>query len=355
MAYYLNLFSPETWTSFTERGANVTGFVTGMRNQAERTIKQGDIMLCYMTRLSRWCGAIRVVSDAYTDSTPWSGVNEVYPVRFRVEPIVLLEPDYTIPLRDEALGDLTLMRPREGRQPAIDGFIRRSLREFPEDDGAMLLESVETQSTDARTHFPLSPAAQRTLEAARVTVLEEPDAIDDHVVTTIQTPDELPPEIQSYTVDNIVDEGCFVEREVLSGILSRLREKKNVILQGAPGTGKTWLAKKIAYALIGKKDPARLRSMQFHPNLSYEDFVRGWRPSGEGELTLTDGPFIEMIDRAKDDADSPYVMVIEEINRGNPAQILGEMLTLLESDKRNSDEALELTYRSDKKERVFRS
>ena len=139
----------------------------------------------------------------------------------------------------------------------------------------------------------------------------------------------------------------------LTKILARLRAKKNVILQGPPGTGKTWLAKKIAYALIGERGSDKVRSIQFHPNLSYEDFVRGWRPSGDGKLCLIDGPFVEMIDRAKQDPDSTYVMVIEEINRGNPAQILGEMLTLLESDKRNSDEALELTYRRTKVERAY--
>ena len=127
MAYYLNLFSPETWTSFTERGADVTGFVTGMRGQAEQTIKQGDIMLCYMTKLSRWCGAIRIVSNAYTDPTPLFGVYETYPVRFQVESIVLLEPDFTIPLRDEALGNLSLMRPRRaGNQPWMALFGDRS-------------------------------------------------------------------------------------------------------------------------------------------------------------------------------------------------------------------------------------
>lgn len=93
--------------------------------------------------------------------------------------------------------------------------------------------------------------------------------------------------------------------------------------------------------------------MQFHPNLSYEDFVRGWRPSGDGQLDLVDGPFLEMIEAARGDLDSDYVMVIEEINRGNPAQVFGEMLTLLEADKRNEAEALALSYRRSNEERVY--
>ena len=103
---------------------------------------------------------------------------------------------------------------------------------------------------------------------------------------------------------------------------------------------------------MGKKNNNALHAMQFHPNLSYEDFVRGYRPSGDGKLTLEDGPFLKMIDAAKKDAQTRYVMVIEEINRGNPAQIFGEMLTLLEADKRKPSEGLTLSYSRDDSERV---
>jgi 5-methylcytosine-specific restriction enzyme B len=158
--------------------------------------------------------------------------------------------------------------------------------------------------------------------------------------------------IESYTIDDIIADGCFLDRESIVKIITQLRHKKNLILQGPPGTGKTWLAKKLAYALMGQKDENSLRAVQFHPNLSYEDFVRGWRPSGEGKLTLVDGPFLEMINQAKKDPSIKHVVVIEEINRGNPAQILGEMLTLLEADKRTPNEALELSYRRVEGERV---
>ncbi len=156
-----------------------------------------------------------------------------------------------------------------------------------------------------------------------------------------------------YTLDDIVKDGCFIDRDKLDSIFDRLRFKKNLILQGPPGTGKTWLARKLAYALIGMRDDRKLRSVQFHPNLSYEDFVRGWRPADDGKLTLVDGPFIALADEAEKDPDNQYVMVIEEINRGNPAQIFGEMLTLLEADKRTQDEALELIYKRSLTERFF--
>ena len=156
----------------------------------------------------------------------------------------------------------------------------------------------------------------------------------------------------TYTIDNIIADGCFFERKSIAKIIDQLDSKKNIILQGPPGTGKTWLAKKLGYALMGQKNDNHLRAVQFHPNLSYEDFVRGWRPSGEGKLTLVDGPFLEMVDAAKKDASIEHVIVIEEINRGNPAQIFGEMLTLLEDNKRTPNEALELSYRKDEFERI---
>ena len=104
---------------------------------------------------------------------------------------------------------------------------------------------------------------------------------------------------------------------------------------------------------MGQRDDSKVRAVQFHPNLSYEDFIRGWRPVGDGKLTLVDGPFVEMMKAAAKDPTSRHVVVIEEINRGNPAQIFGEMLTLLEVDKRTPNEALELSYKRSDGERVF--
>ena len=100
-----------------------------------------------------------------------------------------------------------------------------------------------------------------------------------------------------YSLDDIISEGCFLDRARLEGMLGRL-SKKNLILQGPPGTGKTWLAKRLAFALIGGRSEQRVRPYQFHPNLSYEDFVRGWRPSGDGRLALVDGPFLKAVEDA---------------------------------------------------------
>lgn len=156
----------------------------------------------------------------------------------------------------------------------------------------------------------------------------------------------LAPDAGPYGIDDIINESGFMARDTLAALVERLASKKNLILQGPPGTGKTWLAKRLAKALIGRRAllPDQLRSVQFHPSLSYEDFVRGYRPSGNG-LALTDGIFLQVVEAARAQPDLSHVLIIEEINRGNPAQVFGEMLTLLENTKRSRADAMELVYR----------
>ncbi|HCI5453494.1 TPA: AAA family ATPase [Enterobacter kobei] len=174
-------------------------------------------------------------------------------------------------------------------------------------------------------------------------------------ITEETVEENVPAEIphKPYAISNLIDEGCFLEEEKIQLILQRLQAKKNLILQGPPGTGKTWLARRLAYCLMGEETSKRISAVQFHPTLSYEDFIRGWRPNNEGRLALVDGPFLHAIDKAVNDPTTKYVVIIEEINQGNPAQIFGETLTLMEADKRTPNEALELSYRSDMDEKTY--
>lgn len=196
--------------------------------------------------------------------------------------------------------------------------------------------------------YPAHSYPELSLEAVKykVPASEEANEVeydaDDDNVAKLVAQENAP--IVAYAAEDILKEGCFLKREEIDRLLDRLRTKKNLILQGPPGTGKTWLAKRLAFALMGQKDESKVRAVQFHPNLSYEDFVRGWRPTGEGKLSLANGVFMEAIIAASKASSFKFVVVIEEINRGNPAQIFGELLTLLEASKRNPNEALELCY-----------
>ena len=119
--------------------------------------------------------------------------------------------------------------------------------------------------------------------------------------------------------------------KTLKGLLLR---KKNVILQGAPGVGKTYAAERLAYSIMGEKNTDRVKSIQFHQSYSYEDFVMGWRPEANG-FKLEEGPFYRFCKAAETGAeDEPFFFVIDEINRGNLSKIFGELLMLIEGDKR---------------------
>lgn len=179
-------------------------------------------------------------------------------------------------------------------------------------------------------------------------VTYDSDISNKNNISSEENPDQKNIPRKPYLLDDLIEEGCFISKDELESIQTKLKEKKNIILQGPPGTGKTWLAKRLASVIVGYRNSDNIKAIQFHPNTSYEDFIRGYRPSSDGKLELVDGPFLNIANQAKNDPDENYVIVIEEINRGNPAQIFGEMLTLLEASKRNTQEALELTYGNEK-------
>lgn len=220
------------------------------------------------------------------------------------------------------------------------------------DDYLKLAENLNARFDEENFPVHSQPELSLTAWLSKEKPQAGPVGGDEKIPSAIELP-APEPDLPVYTVEDIMREGCFLDPTRLHDILQHLRGKKNLILQGPPGTGKTWLAKRLAYALMGQRDESRLLAVQFHPNLSYEDFVRGWRPTGEGRLELADGPFMEMVGAAARDPQQKYVVVIEEINRGNPAQIFGEMLTLLEADKRTPAAALALCYKRSPEEHIF--
>jgi MoxR-like ATPase len=141
-------------------------------------------------------------------------------------------------------------------------------------------------------------------------------------------------------------QGVFLEPTQQMLILDLLRTKKNIVLQGPPGVGKTFISKQIAYALMGEETPKRIGFVQFHQNYSYEDFVQGYRPYNNG-FELKDGIFYKFCQQARNSPQQKFVFIIDEINRGNLSKVFGELMMLIEADKRGSKWEMPLTYSRD--------
>lgn len=143
----------------------------------------------------------------------------------------------------------------------------------------------------------------------------------------------------------------FLDLSNLERLLTQLKRKKSLVLQGPPGTGKTFIAQRLAWALAEERSMERIEAVQFHQSYGYEDFVRGYRPTEDGGFVLRDGPFLDFCERARKDCERPYVLLVDEINRGNLSRIFGELLMLIEADKRSPEWAVRLAYPADGGER----
>lgn len=147
--------------------------------------------------------------------------------------------------------------------------------------------------------------------------------------------------------------GLFLDEDTFDEILARLKYKKNIILQGPPGVGKSFIAKRLAYTLIGFKDDEKVEMIQFHQAYSYEDFIQGFRPNEDGKFFLKNGVFYNFCKKAQRDVEHPYVFIIDEINRGNLSKIFGELMLLVEPDKRGKEFAMPLTYSESSDEKLY--
>ena len=134
----------------------------------------------------------------------------------------------------------------------------------------------------------------------------------------------------------------FFSEEFFNNIIATLKVKKNIILQGPPGTGKTFISKKIANKIAGKKE--NIFSIQFHQSYSYEEFVIGYKPNSEGNFAIQKGSLIQICERAQQNESENFVMFIDEINRANISKVFGELLSLIENDKRGPENAVKILY-----------
>ena len=161
--------------------------------------------------------------------------------------------------------------------------------------------------------------------------------------------DDMEPEekeFPEYSVEKFLEE-VYMDGDSYDTLVELIRVKKNVILQGAPGVGKTFAAKRLAYSMMGVKDQERVMMVQFHQSYTYEDFIEGFRPSSTSNgFEIKKGSFYNFCKKAADDLENEYFFIIDEINRGNLSKIFGELFMLIENDKRGN--ALQLLYSDEK-------
>ena len=153
-----------------------------------------------------------------------------------------------------------------------------------------------------------------------------------------QNPIAVEEENEKYSKEDFLNEVYMAENQYDS-LVSLLKNKMNLILQGAPGVGKTFAAKRLAYSIMGEKDESRIEFVQFHQNYSYEDFMMGYKPTETG-FELKYGIFYRFCTLAANHPDKDYFFIIDEINRGNMSKIFGELLMLIEKDYRGTKATL---------------
>jgi hypothetical protein len=191
MTYWLDLFTPYTWNKFREHGASISGFRPRQRRAAFERVKRGDIMLCYLVKLSRWCGILEIISEAFEDTTPiFAEINDPFPIRFQVKPRIMLDFEHAVPIEEPELWrKLSFTRGvvAGSRGWAQHARLRQSLLPIPDEDGELITRILSRQQEEAKA-FKLDTADLRHV-AERTVVRTEQGEV---AVEVPEREDEVP-------------------------------------------------------------------------------------------------------------------------------------------------------------------
>jgi len=244
MAYFIDLFSPETYEAFARSGRDISGFRLRHKGMADR-IKSGDVFICYLTRLSRWFGLLEVVEGPFIDDKPiFVPENDPFVVRFRVRPLVWLEIEKAIPIHDDKIWTgLSFTRGLERGSIAWTGKVRGSLVRLDDRDGKFLADKLTAQSTQAKA-YPLDE--QDTKKLATHTVNRSDKVVTVSVPEDIAVPEEVsaPPEAEqreSIRVQALIAQigarmglAIWIPRADRGGVLKEWKDGGENILERLP-------------------------------------------------------------------------------------------------------------------------
>lgn len=250
MAYYLDLFSPQTYEAFKRSSRDVTGFRERHRVQATR-IGPGDVFLCYVTKLSRWWGILDVDSSSFRDERPiFQATDDPFVVRFNVKPRVVLDIEHAIPIHDDDLWKtLSFTREHDKRSSTWTGKLRGSLVAIDEADGQLIEQALLQQTTSPRV-YPVDHDEYRRMQGMTVRRAER------DVVVTV-------PEDTDVDVESLTPSPEYVTREShqIQALLGSI---------GARMGMKVWIPRNDRQAVLGESIIDETALLERLP-LNYDD------------------------------------------------------------------------------------